>query len=173
MGKIKKISTRQKEREHYGHEVMSWSFPEFDQHDRDAKWYIVAGIFSFLFILYAFWTNNFLFAVIVVIALFIIVLHHENDPIEVDFIITTDGVVVGSKFIDYSELKNFAIVYQPKNDVKRLYFEYKSVLKYRVSIPVLSQDPLIIRENLLKYLPEDLEREVEPLSENLSRFLKL
>lgn len=157
----------------YGHEVMTWHIKEFEQHTRDSGWYALAGLIAFVFLIFAFWTNNFLFAVIIILALFIIILHHENDPIDVEFFITTEGVVVGKKFTAYSELKNFAIVYQPREGIKRLYFEPKNFLKYRVSIPLQSQDPLKIRENLLNYLPEDLDREGEPFSENISRLLKL
>ena len=172
--KIEKSSTvSDQERLDYGEEIMSWNVPEYEKHDRDVIWYILAGIISFFMLIYAFWTNNFLFAVIVVIALFIVILHHEGDIMSVEFKITTDGVLVGSRFVDYKEIKNFSLVYQPKNDIRKLYFDFKSIFKYRLSIPISQEDPLIIRENLLKYLPEDTEREEEPISENISRFLKL
>ena len=162
-----------KSRNDYGHELMSWRIPEYEEHNRDAKWYIMAGAIAFILLIFAFWTNNFLFAVIVVVSLFIIVLHHENNPVGVSIKLTTDGIIVGKKFTDYKDLKNFSIVYQPRRSVKRLYFEPKNLLKYRISIPILSQDPLKIRENLLQYLIEDIDREDEPLSENLSRRLRL
>jgi hypothetical protein len=37
----------------------------------------------------------------------------------------------------------------------------------------MEQNPLKVREHLLKYLVEDVEQEREPLSEEYSRFLKI
>jgi len=51
--------------------------------------------------------------------------------------------------------------------------EYKAMMKQRLSIPLMGQDPLLVRKYLLKYLPEDLERNNPPLSEQITRLLKL
>ncbi len=172
--KASEIKRNEKERLDYGQELIGWSIPEYEKHDRDTAWYVIVGVISFFMLIFAFWTDNFLFAVIIVIALFIIILHHGADNIlDVEFKITTDGVLIGKKFFDYRDIKHFSIVYQPKDGIKRLYFEFNQMLKYRLSVPLQDKDPLIIRDILLKYLLEDIERENEPLSENLSRFLKL
>ena len=57
--------------------------------------------------------------------------------------------------------------------IKNLYFEFKSVVRQRLSIPLEGENPLPIRENLLKYLPEDLERTNRPLSEELASLFRL
>ncbi|MCX6800232.1 MAG: hypothetical protein NT091_03750, partial [Candidatus Falkowbacteria bacterium] len=136
-------------------------------------WYISAGIISLVLLTYSFFTNNFLFAVLIIIALFIIILHSGEKPIEVKFILSTEGIVLGKKFTNYGDIKDFSVIYQPEHNVRRLYFEFKNTLKHRLSVPLVSENPLLIREILLKYLPENIERETEPLSENLSRFLKI
>ena len=51
--------------------------------------------------------------------------------------------------------------------------EFKTVLKHRLTIPLGNKDPLFVRNNLLKYLSEDLERTDEPMSESLARLFKL
>ena len=70
-------------------------------------------------------------------------------------------------------IKNFSIIYKPKDEIKNLYFEYKNPIHPRLSIPLLDKNPLQIREYLLKYLAEDLDRTDQPVSEALGRLFKL
>ena len=56
---------------------------------------------------------------------------------------------------------------------KQLYFEYKSGLKPRLSIPLRRMDVLVVRNFLIKYLDEDLDRTDPPLSEQLTKVMKL
>jgi len=64
-------------------------------------------------------------------------------------------------------------MYYEPDEAKTLFFEFKNRVRPRLSIPLENKNPLKIRAILLKYLPEDVERENEPLSEQLSRLLKL
>lgn len=157
----------------YGKEIVDWNIPEYYKHKRGAGWYIMAGIIDLVLIFYAFSTDNFLFAVIVIIASFIIILFDSNDPEEINFRITTIGIIIGNKFYDYDEIKNFSIIYKPNEEIKKLYFEFKNVITQRLFIPLEDQNPLQVRNILLKYLSEDLDRDGEPLSEAFSRTFKI
>ena len=64
------------------------------------------------------------------------------------------------------------MIYEPP-EVKNLYIEFKNVLRPRLGIPLQNEKPLEIRDLLLKHLPENKEREHEPISDGLSRFFKL
>lgn len=154
-------------------ETISWEVPEYDTHDRTRNWYYVAGVIGVLLLVYSVITSNFLFAGIIIIAALVIILTDGKEPQKVQIRLTDEGVEVGRKFYDYDEIKDFAIVYKPKMGVKNLYFEFKTVTKPRLSIPLLDRDPLIIRDKLLKYLQEDLERTDQPLSEGLAKMFKL
>jgi hypothetical protein len=91
----------------------------------------------------------------------------------INIVLNDEGIVVGRKFYDYDELKNFSVLYKPKQGVRNLYFEFKNGLKHRLSIGLDGMDPIVIRDYLLRYLHEDLERTDLPLSESLARLLKL
>ena len=153
--------------------TISWDIEEYEGHERGFVWYFLAGLINVIFVTYAFWSNNFLFAVIVIITSFVIILHDSGEPSEIPFSITYEGISLGENFYDFDEIKNFAIVYKPNQNLKRLYIEFNALLRNRLSIPLYDQDPLIIRENLLKYLPEDLERKDEPISEVFSKTFKI
>jgi hypothetical protein len=157
----------------YGDEVFTWPVPEFEKHDRPKSWYIGGIAIGIIFIIYAIYTSNFLFAVIIIIGALVLIMNDGHEPHKVRFSITDEGLLVGKKFIDFDELKNFSIVYKPRENVKNLYFEYKNSFKYRLSISLLDMNPLPIREYLLKYLTEDLERTDQPLSEGLAKLFKL
>jgi len=156
-----------------GDEIISWQVPEYEKHERNKSWYIFAGIIGLLFLVYAIYTKNFLFAVIIIVVALIIILHDSREPDLIKTSITDEGIIVGRKFYDYDEIKNFSIVYKPKQKVKNLYFEFKNVIRQRLSIPLDDINPLSIRETLLKYLPEDLDRTDQPLSEGLAKMFKL
>ena len=152
---------------------ISWPVPEYDKHEKGGGWYIFYSLIAFLLILYSFLSGNFLFAVIIIIAAIVIVLRDGQEPDFVKISLTEEGVIVGRKFYDYDEFKNFSIVYKPKLEIKNLYFEFSNSLKPRLSIPLKKMNPLLIRKSLLRYLPEDLDRTDRPLSEELGKLFKL
>ena len=153
--------------------AISWHVPEYINYERSRNWYIVAGAVAFGLLLFSFFTQDFLFAVIIIIAVLLYVLNHGHEPMMINVDLTDEGVVVGRKFYDYDEIKNFSVIYKPKQDIRNIYFEFKNGLKHRLSVPMDGMDPIVIRDFLLRYLHEDLERTDMPLSESLARLLKL
>lgn len=151
----------------------SWEVEEYTYYERSKNWYIIAVTTALLLLLFSFLSGNFLFSMIVIIFSLIIILHDGRKPDMVLVELTSDGVQIGRKQVLFEELSNFSIVYKPKSDIKNLYFEYKNSLKQRISIPLKNVDPLQIRNFLLKYIPEDLERIGIPASEALAKILKL
>ncbi len=166
-------SENNNQNDHLGFEIMSWETPEYQQHNRPTWWYIVYALVAIGLIVMALKTDNFLFAIIIVIASFVILIHDGRTPEQILVSITTEGIIVGNRFYDYDQIRYFAIVYKPNHNLKRIYFEFKRTIKHRLSLPLHETNPLFIREHLLKYLPENLERTDEPLSEFLTRLLKL
>ena len=157
----------------YGQVLHNWSVPEYMTHERARSWYIAASIAGLALMIYCFFTSNFLFAVIIIIAALVIIIHDGQQPARVRVGITDRGIVVGKNFREYSEFKNFALVVREEEKIKNLYFEYKSTVSQRLAIPLEDQDQKKIKETLLKYLPEDKTRTDIPLSEQLTRLLKL
>ena len=156
----------------YGDMLANWSIPEYQVYKKDFSWFLLAGISIVLMMGYAFFTNNFLFAVIIVISAFILIIR-GNEPVQVDFTIFEEGVAVGNKFYEYSKFKDFAIVYKPEEKVKNIYFEFSGLFFNRLSISLGGNNPLQIREILVKYLVENKEMVEQPVSENLARLFKI
>jgi hypothetical protein len=151
---------------------MKWNIPEFHDHKRGKRWYIVALTVMALLILYSVLTSNFLFAIILIVVGITMTLHDRRDTPEVSFEIAENGINIGKQHYSFNQFKSFWMYYEP-DEAKMLFMEFKSGIRPRLSIPLQNKNPLKIRSILLQYLTENVEREHEPLSEQLTRLLKL
>lgn len=155
-----------------GNVVYEWWIEEYDKHEHSRRWYMVLGIILVAILAYALLSQNYLFALIVVLFGVIVYLHDMQTPMKVYFAITEVGLILGKKFYKFNELSNFWVIYNPP-EVKNLYFTLSNVVKHRIQVPLLDYDPRPVRDYLKQYLTEDLEQEEEPLSERLARALKI
>ncbi len=148
-----------------------WEIPEFTKHQRSLWWYMVVIIIGIGMIVYSIFTANFLFALIIILAAFIIFLKDYTSAGKLLFQITEDGIFLGNQFIGYDKLKNFYIIYDPPA-VKKLFFRMKGLYP-TISIPLNDKNPLLIRKKLLEYLAEDIERKHQSLDDQLESIFKL
>jgi len=164
--------SREEDVNDYGNIFAIWEFPEFIKHQRGKLWYVSFIIVFLAMLIYAYFSDNLLFAIILVIFAVLYLSSAKNDPVTMETAITEDGIFIGSKFIPYEELDNFYIIYYPP-EIKNLYFEPKSIIKPTIVIPLEDQNPVYLRQVLLKYLDEDITKEEIPANEGISRILKL
>lgn len=157
---------------YFGEEIFSWTIDEYERHERGPVWYAIAFILGVSLVLYAMVTQNFLFAVILIMTGVIIGLSTMREPRKVLFQLTTRGVVIGNEFTPYKDLKSFWIFYEPPH-VKNIYMDYRNPITPHLKVPLEDQDPLQVRATLLEFMREELSNEEEPLSELLGRVLKL
>ncbi|MEK9130351.1 MAG: hypothetical protein AAB526_03085 [Patescibacteria group bacterium] len=151
--------------------LVVWYFPEFIKHERSREWYFLMIVVAIGLLLFAILTKNFLFAIIIVLIGMILALFDSKKPMAIKFQIVERGIQISEKFYPWRELENFWIIYQPP-EVKNLYFKFKNIHPNLI-ISLESQNPVLIREILLKYLKEDLEQENEPFSEQFGRMFKI
>ena len=151
---------------------ISWSVPEYSEHKRSKRWYMIAITILSLLLIYSFLTANFLFAIILIIVGITMTIQDRQKTPEVIFSISDDGITLGEKLYSFSTFKNFWMYYDPEEN-KMLFLEFKNSIKPRLAVPLLNKNPLRVRSILLRYLTEDIEKENEPVSEQLTRLLKL
>lgn len=151
--------------------LLEWRFPEYQQYPRTLRWYVAVVIVAAGLLAYAFWSQNYLLVVIVVVAGLIVAWQTLHPPENVTVRITEDGVaLVGQRQYLYKDLRNFYLIYRPPH-TKKLYLAFRS-LRPAVPIPLMQQNPAYVRQTLLRFLPEDVEREHEPVAESVGRLLK-
>jgi len=152
---------------------IQWLIPEYEKHEKNRNWYIIAAVIALALIAYAIFTRNYLFALIIVIIAFIIITRDSQEPLVVTFSLESTGIRIGQRFYSYDTLKDFSVVFRPNDNIKRLYLNFKNTMRPHLSIPLKEASPIAVRNYLLRFLTEDLERNDAPLSEGLSRALKL
>ncbi|MCD4693817.1 hypothetical protein K8R62_00460, partial [bacterium] len=156
-----------------GKEIISWEIPEYKKHDRGRGWYVLSGIMAVIFLLYALFSQNFLFAIFIEIVSIILILNEGKNPIKIKVAITDDGVQIGKNLYEFDDFKNFSIIYKPDQNIKNLYFEFDSYIKQRLSLSLEDINPIKIKELLSPILKEDTDRKDPPLSEKLADLFKL
>jgi len=156
----------------FGNPLVSWEVDEYEKHDRPVRWYIFVSVIAVGLIIYALFTANFLFAVIILMIGIISYLSGFREPRRLSISVTDNGLVVGKRFYPYKDIKNFSVIYEPP-EVKVLYIDCHSVWHPLLSIPLEQVDPNDVREAMLPYLIENLERTEETLTDLISRVYKL
>jgi len=151
-----------------------WQIPEYQQHNRSTRWYIIFfSIVGTLIIYSIFVAQNFLFALILIMSTSVTIIQDRDKPRKVNVVIGENGIMLGNRFYDYGEFDSFSVVYKPNQDIKKLYLSFQDSLRPYLIIPLEDQDPLMIREVLSVYVAEDQERSDELLSESVSKILKI
>jgi len=158
--------------------IFSWQHPTHTPHLKTARWYVVSTIVLIAVVVWSvlpgrwFGDSNYLFAIFLVLFYLVVLLFENRPPVIIDFVITPDGVKSGEQFYRYDNFRDFFVIYHD-DGVKRLYFEFKNPFRGRLAVPLDGQDPVEIRRFLLQFLREEIEREAEPISDQLRKWLKL
>jgi len=152
--------------------IFSWRHRDHVAYAKDKKWYLISIIILVASVAWTFWAQNYLFGVFLVMFYLIVLLYENRPPEIIDFTITPLGIKSGNNFYYWRMIDHFYVIYRAQG-VKNLYVEFKNPLSGRLVIPLDGQNAVAIREYLLKFINEDLEREAEPISEQLRRLLKL
>ncbi|MBI4050194.1 MAG: hypothetical protein HY398_01970 [Candidatus Doudnabacteria bacterium] len=151
-------------------EEISWAAPEFIHYPKNKVWFWILGTASVLVIVYFLWQKDFLTTALFILLFAVIFYFSKVEPKTVAIKLDSSGVKYGEVKIPYQQIKTFWIVYEPP-EVKTLNFETTSYFNSSVTIQLDREDPVQVREFLLKYLPEDLHRE-ESFTDRIARKLK-
>lgn len=158
--------------EEFGDLLLEWQIDSFPHHQRSKRWYAIMASVGVLLVLYAIFTSNFLFAVLILMMAVVMLLTSFTQPKRLDVVITSTGVIVGDMYYDYLSIKNFSLVYDPP-EVKNLYLDFHSITHPLLSVPLEDTDPNRVREALLPFCLENLNRTEETLTDVLQRLYKL
>lgn len=152
--------------------IFSWKCHDYIKYPKTTIWYLVSFLVTALMAGWAIYTVNYLFAIFLVLFYLVVIMYEFKEAEVIDCIITPDGIKHGKNFFFYKNIDNFFIIYQD-HGIKNLYIDFKNPLRGRLVIDLDGLDAVGIREFLLQFLKEDLEREAEPLSERLRRWLRI
>lgn len=155
-----------------GATLVSWKFPEVPQYNRGRQWYIGMSVFGLAVIAWSVYDRNFLFGVIIVLALAIIFFQSRQNVRTLQAEITEEGVAVGRDFFSYDDIRTFWIIYRPKQ-IQKVYLSFKSALRPTLDIPLADADPVKVRKELLRFVTEDLEKDEISASDAFGKLFKV
>lgn len=148
-----------------------WQIHAYPHYERGTMWYVVTGIIGGIILIIAFWTYNFLLAVLIVMVGVVMVIQGGVQPPVIEVEISSLGIRRGSRFFPYAAIDHFWIVYDPP--IKSLHFVVPRSMFPTNHIPIDDQNPIELRTILKKFIREDLDRDAEPVLDSISRILKI
>lgn len=145
---------------------IQWAAPEFEKQLKTTAWFLTVGIFALFFFTIAFLMESLIFAVLIVIAIFTVFVYAVKEPPIITFKINGEGIMIGEKLYPYEDIDSFWIFYTPPSP-KELSVKSKKTLSLMIKIPLAEQDPIAIRQALIKFIPE--EKQEESLADIIAR----
>lgn len=148
---------------------LTWSAPEYLEQNRSTDWYWGVGLVALIAAGAAVFFGNYLFAVLIAVGAFSLILFAQRKPEHIEYSITERGIRINSLLYPYNSLDSFWVD-ENEHDPKILLASKKFFLPY-IIIPLYDHDPREVRDILLAYLPE-VEHH-EPLLQILAERLGL
>lgn len=158
-----------------GKELISWEAPEYFHYERTNDWYWWTGLVALVILGFALWQGSLLFALLVLISWFTVVLYAVRPPQIVAFKLTDKGILIknphsdGTKMYPWSDLKSFWIFYRPPVHAELSIISKKTLMTH-IKLPLGETDPEKLKNIVKQYLPE--EEQKESLIDNLSQLAK-
>lgn len=148
-------------------ENITWEAPEHRHTDKGNDWFWALGIVALSAAVVALLFKNFLFALLIVIGAGTMSLLAAKPPRVLSFTLTQRGILIDGSLYPYQMLVAFWIQDREGNH-PLLIVDSSRFLTPHLLIPLEEIDPDVVREYLLKHLPE--EELSEPFGQRLAEF---
>ena len=148
--------------------MLKWGALEYDYIPKSNNWFWGVAIVAISITLASALLGNFLFAILVAVAAFAVIIYGARKPRKVSFSFTARGIQIDNHLFPYENLRSFWLHYDPPQK-KFITVEPKKMFMPAITVPLGDTDPNIVREYLLKFLKE--ERQEESLITTIIRFL--
>ena len=132
---------------------IEWKTMDRPKHENAKDRIIIISILSAGFIIGGLLTQNYLFAIMMLLVALTLIMSTVKEPKEVTFAITAKGVRVESYMYEFENLKSFWVFYDPPY-LKELSVESRKLLVPYIRIPLEDEDPVVIRQLLKGRIPE-------------------
>jgi hypothetical protein len=150
--------------------ILVWEGKEFQEYERNRKWYLLVGVIGALLTIGALVLQQWLTAPVFALATFVVLRHADDKARTVSYQISRLGVTVDDKFHPYNELKTYWIVYNPP--AQTITFQNIGRFKPLIKLNLEDMDPEVVRETLKPYLAET-PKQSEDFLDKFSRFIRL
>lgn len=138
--------------EHPRDVLMHWRAQEFEESVRGHRWHLFAALLLILIIAFAIYMDAMVMAITFILIGIVGYIYMGKAPRVLNFMITYDGILAGKELYNFKTLKSFWIFYE--DGLKVISIHTDGYLSPFVHIPLADQDPVEVREILIKYIPE-------------------
>lgn len=136
-----------------GQILHQWRAPEFEVYEKSGRWYLIASLFLIFMIAYGLYDNDPIMSITFILIGIVGYIYAQKDPRVITFAITTEGVIADKELYLYENIHSFWIFYDPPHTKTISLHTKASVLPF-VHIPLKNEDPVNMRELLIKEIPE-------------------
>ena len=147
---------------------LTWRALEFEQPERHPNWFVSLWILAAALVAVAVILKSYLLAIFIIVSAGMVNIYALKKPIEYDFSLDAEMLIVGEKKHSLSSFKSFWIFEREGGNVLSL--EGKNIANSHLEIPLADVSPDLIR-NLLLLVIAEKERS-ESMTDILARILK-
>jgi len=148
---------------------IEWDAYEYVHTEKAPEWYWALGLVAVSGCVAALLFNNVLFAILILIAAFVLAIYAAREPNIVHFAITQRGIRIDNKLHPYSMLESFSIDERHPHEIPNLIVNPKHFFSPLIIIPLDGVDADDIHDRLSILLDED--EHVEPFSHRIMHWL--
>ncbi len=147
--------------------TVEWQTLEYDHTEKHSDWFWLVGLVALLGIIISIVTLNFLFAIVIVIAGFTVMMYGSRPPAVIKVALTRRGVQVKNQLYPYSDISAFAI--RDDEEPYKLILHIDRFFLPHVAIHLEDIPPEQVRTHLAQFLPEEpfAEHPIELIIERL------
>ena len=141
---------------------ITWKCKEYEHSEKSTEWFWALGLIGVAGAVASIMYNNILFAIFILIAVFVLALYASKKPDDFTFTLTQRGLRIDDKLYPFNTFKSFGIEEFSENHTPKLIFDTKKIFELDIIIPLKNVDLDEVHDFLLDYLPE--EELEEPIS---------
>ena len=138
--------------------IFSWEALEYEEKSHSVDWFWGMGLTSLSITAISFYMDNFLFGIILILASLILIAFAIREPRMVEHSLTDEGLVVGTNFYSFADMKSFYIQEFDDGSSYIVISTRRSFLP-KIIVTLSAHHPPLVREFLLKNVPEVVQRE--------------
>ena len=148
---------------------LKWEAHEYEHFERSTDWYWAVTIVTISIVALAIIFNNFLFAILILVSVFSLMLYAHRQPILVEYEINKKGIRIHDTIYIYSTIESFWVDSHVEHHAPKLILRSTKMLMPILVIPLKDVHPDDIHSYLIEFLPE--EEHHEPLAHTLMEFI--
>lgn len=136
--------------------TLKWQSLEYEEKDRSVDWYWAVGLIALAIAVVAVVYKNYLFAIMVIVGAFALLLFAARKPKTVEYELTRRGIRVNTVLYPYATLRSFWIHHHDGDRRGKLIVQSEKTLMPYVTITLPDEpDVDIIHDFISAYLPEE------------------